>query len=134
VTCSLSSNNILNPATPYGDCSLIRIANLHANILQVIGAPRLRELFLMLSEHSARLLRLADYGLEIGKPADIAIIDATSAEQAVAEISPAARGVEARPTHRDAPAAGAACPLITPAAGTPARASSAGSPRSRSPR
>src|SRR5580658_9507061 len=37
VICSLSSNNILNPATPYGDCSLIRIANLHANILQVLG-------------------------------------------------------------------------------------------------
>jgi cytosine deaminase len=28
VNCSLSSNNILNPATPYGDCSLIRMANL----------------------------------------------------------------------------------------------------------
>jgi cytosine deaminase len=88
VTCSLSSNNILNPATPYGDCSLIRIANLHANVLQVIGAARLRELFLMLSEYSARLLRLDDYGLEIGKPADIVVIDALSAEQAVAEIRP----------------------------------------------
>jgi cytosine deaminase len=88
VTCSLSSNNILNPATPYGDCSLIRIANLHANVLQVVGAQRLRELFLMLSEHSARLLNLADYGLEIGKPADIVVIDATTPEQAVAEIRP----------------------------------------------
>jgi cytosine deaminase len=88
VTCSLSSNNILNPATPYGDGSLIRIANLHANVLQVVGARRLRELFLMLSEHSARLLRLDDYGLEIGKPADIVVIDALSAEQAVAEIRP----------------------------------------------
>ena len=88
VTCSLSSNNILNPATPYGDCSLIRIANLHANVLQVIGAPRLRELFLMLSEHSARLLNLADYGLEIGMPADIVLIDATTPEQAIAEIRP----------------------------------------------
>ena len=88
VTCSLSSNNILNPATPYGDCSLIRIANLHANVLQVVGAARLRELFLMLSEHSARLLRLDDYGLEVGKPADIVIIDAICAEQAVAEIRP----------------------------------------------
>jgi cytosine/creatinine deaminase len=88
VTCSLSSNNILNPATPYGDCSLIRIANLHANILQVVGAARLRELFLMLSEYSARLLRLDDYGLEVGKPADIVVIDAASAEQAVAEIRP----------------------------------------------
>ena len=88
VTCSLSSNNILNPATPYGDCSLIRIANLHANILQVVGAQRLRELFLMLSEHSARLLNLKDYGLAVGKPADIVIIDATTPEQAVAEIRP----------------------------------------------
>src|ERR1700726_2866217 len=85
VNCSLSTNNILNPATPYGDCSLIRIANLHANILQVVGAARLRELFLMLSEHSARLLRLDDYGLEVGKPADIVVIDAMSAEQAVSE-------------------------------------------------
>ena len=81
-------NNILNPATPYGDCSLIRIANLHANILQVVGAARLRELFLMLSEHSARLLNLKDYGLEVGKPADIVVIDAATPEQAVAEIRP----------------------------------------------
>ena len=88
VTCSLSSNNILNPATPYGDCSLIRIANLHANILQVVGAKRLRELFLMLSEHSARLLNLKDYGLAVGNPADIVIIDAATPEQAVAEIRP----------------------------------------------
>ena len=88
VTCSLSSNNILNPATPYGDCSLIRIANLHANVVQVVGAPRLRELFLMLSEHSARLLNLQDYGLDIGMPADIVVIDATTPEQAVAEIRP----------------------------------------------
>ena len=88
VTCSLSSNNILNPATPYGDCSLIRIANLHANILQVVGAQRLRELFLMLSEQSARLLNLKDYGLTVGNPADIVIIDATTPEQAVAEIRP----------------------------------------------
>src|SRR6266568_8183245 len=39
VTCSLSSNNVLNPATPYGDCNLIRMANLHANVLQ-IADPR----------------------------------------------------------------------------------------------
>jgi cytosine deaminase len=88
VTCSLSSNNILNPATPYGDCSLIRIANMHANILQVVGTQRLRELFLMLSEYSARLLNLKDYGLMVGNPADIVIIDATTPEQAVAEIRP----------------------------------------------
>ena len=33
--CSISTNNILNPFTPFGDCSLIRMANMHANVLQV---------------------------------------------------------------------------------------------------
>ncbi|HEX3537292.1 MAG TPA: amidohydrolase family protein [Stellaceae bacterium] len=88
VTCSLSSNNILNPATPYGDCSLIRIANLHANLLQIAVPAQLRELFLMLSENSARLLGLEDYGLAVGKPADIVVVDAETPEQAVAEIRP----------------------------------------------
>src|SRR5499427_8651296 len=35
VNCSLSTNNVLNPFTPFGDCSLIRMANLYANICQV---------------------------------------------------------------------------------------------------
>ena len=39
VNCSISSNNILNPFTPLGDCSLIRMANLHANVLQVEPRP-----------------------------------------------------------------------------------------------
>ena len=88
VNCSLSTNNVLNPATPYGDCSLIRMANLHANVLQIAGPMRLRECFAMLSERSARLLNLRDYGLAIGKPADIVVIDAASPEQAIAEIRP----------------------------------------------
>ncbi|MGO8916845.1 MAG: amidohydrolase family protein [Stellaceae bacterium] len=86
VNCSISSNNVLNPATPYGDCSLIRMANLHANVLQVSTSERLRECFHMISERSARLLNLGDYGLSPGKPADIVIIDAETPEQAVAEI------------------------------------------------
>lgn len=86
VNCSLSTNNVLNPATPYGDCSLIRMANLHANILQIARPAQLRECFAMLTERSARLLNLADYGLAVGNPADIVVIDAESPEQAIAEI------------------------------------------------
>jgi len=86
VNCSLSTNNVLNPATPYGDCSLIRMANLHANVLQIAAPARLRECFAMLTERSARLLNLTDYGLEVGNPADIVVIDAVTPEQAVAEI------------------------------------------------
>ena len=85
VNCSLSTNNVLNPATPYGDCSLIRMANLHANVLQIAGPAPLRECLAMLTERSARLLNLADYGLAVGNPADIVVIDSTTPEQAIAE-------------------------------------------------
>jgi cytosine deaminase len=40
----------------------------------------------MLTERSARLLNLTDYGIAVGNPADIVIIDAETPEQAVAEI------------------------------------------------
>jgi cytosine/creatinine deaminase len=86
VNCSLSTNNVLNPATPYGDCSLLRMANLHANVLQIAQPAQLRECFAMLTERSARLLNLSDYGIVVGNPADIVIIDAETPEQAVAEI------------------------------------------------
>jgi cytosine deaminase len=41
----------------------------------------------MLTERSARLLNLKDYGLQVGRPADIVILDAQSPEQAIAEIA-----------------------------------------------
>jgi cytosine deaminase len=88
VNCSLSSNNILNPFTPFGDCSLIRMANIYANICQVGSAHDTRECFNMISSRSARLMNLKDYGLEVGKAADLAVLDAQSPEQAVAELSP----------------------------------------------
>lgn len=88
VTCSLSSNNVLNAATPYGDCSLIRMANLHANVVQIAAPEQLRELFGMLTRRSARLLNLKDYGIAPGNPADLVVIDAATPEQAIAEIRP----------------------------------------------
>ena len=88
VNCSLSTNNVLNPVTPFGDCSPIRMANLHANVLQRGRAEELRECFAMLTLRSARLLNLADYGIAVGNPADIAVIDAESPEQAIAQIRP----------------------------------------------
>ena len=57
VNCSLSTNNVLNPFTPFGDCSLIRMANLYANICQVGTRDDIRECFEMISGRSAQLLR-----------------------------------------------------------------------------
>ena len=87
VHCSLSSNNILNPATPYGDCSLVRMANLYANVLQLDRPAQLRECFGMLTDMSARVLNLKDYGFAVGRPADVAVFGVQEPEQAIAEIA-----------------------------------------------
>jgi cytosine deaminase len=86
--CSISSNNILNPFTPFGDGSLIRMANLHANILQVGQADRLADLFAMISDRSARLMNLKDYGIKLASQAEITVIDAKSPAEAVATNAP----------------------------------------------
>jgi cytosine deaminase len=75
---------VLNPFTPLGDCSLIRMANMHANVLQVGQPDRLAELFAMISERSARLMNLKDYGIKVDHAADVTIVDAQSPAEAVA--------------------------------------------------
>lgn len=86
VNCSISTNNVLNPFTPMGDCSLIRMANMQANVCQISQARHMRDCFAMLTQRSARLMNLTDYGIAVGHPADIVVIDALSPEQAVAEL------------------------------------------------
>ena len=84
--CSISSNNILNPFTPFGNGSLMRMCNMHANVLQVAHAERIAECFAMVTSRSARLMNLKDYGIKAGNPADVVVMDATSPYQAVAEV------------------------------------------------
>jgi cytosine/creatinine deaminase len=88
VNCSLSSNNILNPFTPFGDCSQMRMANLYANICQVGKQAEMRECFNMVTQRPALMMRLTDYGLAVGKSADLVVLDSQSPELAVAELTP----------------------------------------------
>ena len=94
VNCSLSTNNVLNPFTPFGDCSLVRQANLFANIAHVGSTHDTRECLNMVTKRSGRLLNLKGYGLEVGCWADLAVLDAESSEQAIGEIAPVLFGMK----------------------------------------
>ena len=94
VTCSISTNNVLNPFTPYGDCSLVRMANLYANVAQVAAEPELALCLDLISSSSARLMRLADYGIAPGHPADMVVLDATSPAEAIAGLAPPLFGLK----------------------------------------
>ena len=105
VTCSLSTNNVLNPFTPYGDCSLVRIANLYANVAQVGTPVGLAACLAMIKDHAARLLRLPDYGIAAGLPADLVVLDCASSAAAVAEVAVPLAGFRRgrRSFHRERP-------------------------------
>ncbi len=77
VNCALSTNNVLNPFTPFGDGSMIRMANLYANIGQIGTSAGMRDCFDMTTHRPARLMGVKDYG----------IVDSPTAVAAVQEIA-----------------------------------------------
>ena len=87
VTCSLATNNVLNPFTPFGDCSLIRIANLYANIAQLGRNADMHACFDMITTLPARLMNAARYGVAVGHAADLVVIDSRDPAMAVAELA-----------------------------------------------
>ncbi len=92
VNCCLSTNNVLNPFTPFGDCSLVRIANLYANVVQRGATEELAECFEMMTHRPADLIGLDDYGIAVGNPADFVVWDAVSSAEAIATVAQALHG------------------------------------------
>jgi cytosine/creatinine deaminase len=86
VACSLGTNNIMNPFTPLGDGDLIRMANLQANTCQIGRPEDLATLFDTVSADAARIMNLKDYGIAVGNPADLVVVDAVSKAEAIAEV------------------------------------------------
>ena len=87
ITCSLATNNVSNPFTPYGDASLVRQANLYANITQLATKDELTQCLRWVSTDAARLLRLDHYGLEPGCWADFCVFNVPSPDAVIAEIA-----------------------------------------------
>ncbi len=90
--CCLSTNNVLNPFTPFGDGSLIRMANLYANTVQRGSDAELAQCFEMLTARPARLLGREDHALAVGNPADLVVFEAASPEAAIRTVAPAIMG------------------------------------------
>jgi cytosine deaminase len=105
VTCNISTNNVLNPFTPFGDCSLIRMINLYANVTQVAATAELAGCLDMVTSDSARLLNRKDYGIAVGNPADLVALDCATKAQAVCEIAQPLFGLKRGVRTFDKPAA-----------------------------
>ena len=95
VCCSVSTNNVLNPFTPYGDGSLIRMANLYANVCHVAREDELAACLAMITTESARLMRKPGYGIAVGNPADLVLLDAPTPADAIRTLAAPLWGLKA---------------------------------------
>src|SRR3954471_9341556 len=85
VLCSIATNNVLNPFTPFGDASLLRMANFYANVAHA-GISEFDACLDLVTELPARLMNLRNYGIAPGNPADLVILDTDSGTNAIAEL------------------------------------------------
>lgn len=85
VVTSIATNNILNPFTPYGDASLIRMANLYANIAQLSRDEDMSLVFDMVTGMTAG--QRGGTCLQAGDEATIVLLDSGGPGAAVREIA-----------------------------------------------
>jgi len=78
---------VLNPFTPFGDVSLIRMVNLYANVTQIGRSEDLADCLDLVTSASAKLLNAKDYGIAVGRPADLVVLDCETRAEAVCEIA-----------------------------------------------
>src|SRR6266511_1488842 len=87
VNVSISTNNIVNPFTPYGHPDLLRQALVAAMVAHLGNLDQMAWLLELISINPARALGLRDYGLAEGCRADLVVLDAVDAVQAITEQS-----------------------------------------------
>ncbi|WP_417813245.1 amidohydrolase family protein [Thalassospira alkalitolerans] len=86
VCCTIATNNVLNPFTPFGDCSLSRMANLYANVSQLSTIEELEMCFAMVTDHPAKLLGRSN-AITVGGAATFIALPASNRAQVIAEIA-----------------------------------------------
>ncbi|CUU19437.1 cytosine deaminase [Bradyrhizobium sp. JR7.2] len=85
VLCSVATNNVLNPFTPFGDASLLRMANFYANVAHA-SVSDFDTCLDLVTELPARLMNLGDYGIKVGNPADLVVLETQDSRFAIAEL------------------------------------------------
>lgn len=94
VLCSVATNNVLNPFTPFGDASLLRMANFYANVAHA-SVSDFDTCLDLVTELPARLMNLGDYGIKVGNSADLVVLETQDSRFAIAELPDIVMGFKA---------------------------------------
>ena len=82
---AISTNNIANPFTPYGHPDLLRQALITAMTAHLGNLDQLAWLPELITTNPAHAIGLEGYGLAEGCRADLVVLDARDAAQAISE-------------------------------------------------
>jgi cytosine deaminase len=85
VNVSISTNNIVNPFTPYGHPDLLRQALVTAMAAHLGNLDQMAWLLELITTNPARAIGLHGYGLAEGCRADLVVLDARDPAQAITE-------------------------------------------------
>ena len=81
VTCG--QDDLQNMFYPYGRMDPLEVALITAHAAHLASPDEIRAAFDMPRYRAARMLRLPRYGVEVGAPADLVLLDAASAVEAL---------------------------------------------------
>lgn len=88
VNAGLATNNVQNLFTPFGDGDVLKICTLLAQVLH-LGTTASHALCLaMATTRAAQAMGLNNHGLEVGKTADLIILDVETVTEAIATAHP----------------------------------------------
>lgn len=87
VNVGLGHDSIMDPWYPLGRGQMLQAAFVLLHMCQMSGQTEQHDLLNMLTYHNARALNIANYGLAVGRPANLIVLDAQS-ELAVLRLLP----------------------------------------------
>lgn len=83
VNVSLGQDCIYDPWYILGTGSLIGVAHMTVHVAQMTGLQEIDACFQMITDNGARSLHIADYGLQVGNPANLVVLGVENAFEAI---------------------------------------------------
>lgn len=83
VNVSMGQDSIKDPWVPFGRADMLEVALIGAHVLKITRHDQIETLFDMITTNGAVTLGLKDYGIHEGGIADLVVIDALNAQEAI---------------------------------------------------
>jgi cytosine/creatinine deaminase len=82
VTVALSQDDVWDAYYPYGRCNMLEVAFLASHLLWMMSPQDREVIYDMITTNAAKILRVKNYGLNVGKPANLVVLNAQDLREA----------------------------------------------------